>query len=143
MPSRCAAIQIWSQPSLCWKKHNEECWIIDIDSSNDRCGAVKNLCPCMTKSRPLGFWVSNRGRRLTIAERMRLQGMVPGSVNLTVPDTMVGAMLGNTMSVMEITRSVHCLVQLAATTNPYPYMSVTHLNHMLPAYQRNKSNGPL
>ena len=49
--------------------------ICDIDSSN--INWQLDCSPCLTHARSRGHWVSSRGRRQTINERLRLMGMNP------------------------------------------------------------------
>lgn len=73
--------------------------IIDIDSSKPRW--MVGCCPCITRARGgTGFYVPSRGRRLTLKERLRLQGL-PTSIlkhREGVTDRQLGQMIGNAMS---------------------------------------------
>jgi len=77
-----------------------EPWIIDCDSSGPRMKYVFDVTPCMTCSRAAGHWVTNRGRRMTKTEMMRLQGMKPESegFKVAVSDRQLGRQIGNAMS---------------------------------------------
>lgn len=74
---------------------------IDCESSPYRCTAMKGRTMCMTKSRPMGFWITSRARRANLDEMLRLQGMDPAAMNLKVPGVtrrQYGQMVGNAMS---------------------------------------------
>mmetsp|Transcript_73347 Transcript_73347/g.207856 ORF Transcript_73347/g.207856 Transcript_73347/m.207856 type:complete len:383 (-) Transcript_73347:115-1263(-) len=75
-----------------------EAWIVDCDSSENRMKYVKGVTPCMTCSRGAGHWVTNRGRRMTKTEMMRMQGMRPETFKLAVSETQLGKQIGNAMS---------------------------------------------
>ncbi|CAJ1397391.1 unnamed protein product [Effrenium voratum] len=72
-------------------------FILDIDASTPRSTAMRDRCPCMTKSRANGFWVSSRGRRMTIKEMLRCQGMEL-CFKQVVSNRVLGAHIGNAMS---------------------------------------------
>jgi DNA (cytosine-5)-methyltransferase 1 len=78
--------------------------IIDCDSTPSRSAWSVGFCPCLTARRGNGHWVTNRGRRLTHEEMMRLQGMNPNNFMIAVPESQLGKQLGNTMSVNVIER---------------------------------------
>ena len=60
-----------------------EPWLVDCDSSAGRMSFAFDVSPCLTSSRGNGHWITNRGRRMTKAEMMRLQGMpTPGPASL-------------------------------------------------------------
>jgi len=74
-------------------------FLVDVDSSTYRMKHMKDLAPCLTCSRGKGHWVTNRGRRLTKDEMMRLQGMNPASFKKAVSEAQLGKQIGNAMSV--------------------------------------------
>mmetsp|Transcript_79051 Transcript_79051/g.256372 ORF Transcript_79051/g.256372 Transcript_79051/m.256372 type:complete len:399 (+) Transcript_79051:59-1255(+) len=78
-----------------------EPWIVDIDSSEDRMKFMYDVTPCLTCSRAQGHWVTNRGRRLTKVEQMRLQAIrTPAEgFKVVVSDSQLGRQIGNAMSV--------------------------------------------
>ena len=80
-----------------------EPWCLDCDSSIGRGTALLNCSPCITRSRAAGHWISNRGRRFTMQEMMRLQG-VDASLRVVVPEMQFRRMLGNSMSVNVLER---------------------------------------
>ena len=75
-------------------------WVIDCDSSTNRMKYWKGLSPCLTYSRYKGHWITNRGRRLTLTERMRLMGMMTpdAGFKVVVSETQLGKQIGNAMS---------------------------------------------
>ena len=72
-------------------------FLIDIDASPKFRSYMEDRVMCMTKSRPLGFWISSRGRRMTVDEMLRLQGM-ERCFEQVVSDKVLGAQIGNAMS---------------------------------------------
>merc|ERR1711972_355450 len=82
----------------------QEAFIVDCDSSPNRSKYAHGVSPCITCSRGAGHWVTNRGRRLTKAEMMRLQGMNPTEFTVAVSESQLGKQLGNTMSVNVLER---------------------------------------
>jgi len=79
-------------------------WIVDCDSSPARSKSVDGVSPCITVSRGAGHWVTNRGRRMSKEEMMRLQGMNPKNFKVAVSECQLGKQLGNTMSVNVLER---------------------------------------
>jgi len=79
-------------------------FLVDIDSSTNRMKYTREVTPCLTCSRGGGHWVTNRGRRLTKAEMMRLQGMDPQTFKVAVSNTQLGKQIGNAMSVNVLER---------------------------------------
>jgi len=77
----------------------KEAFIVDCDSSAGRSKSVRGICPCITVGRGGGHWITNRGRRSTKEEMMRLQGMNPATFKVAVSEAQLGRQLGNTMSV--------------------------------------------
>merc|ERR1740121_2080166 len=62
--------------------------------------------PCLTCNRAGGHWITNRGRRLTKAEMMRLQGIATPAEGFVqrVSDPQLGKQIGNAMSVNVLER---------------------------------------
>mmetsp|Transcript_54869 Transcript_54869/g.172149 ORF Transcript_54869/g.172149 Transcript_54869/m.172149 type:complete len:326 (+) Transcript_54869:2-979(+) len=81
-----------------------EPWIIDCDSSSGRMKYYRDLAPCLTCARAAGYWVSNRMRRMTTTEMMRLQGMCPETFKKAVSERQLGTQIGNAMSVNVLER---------------------------------------
>ena len=80
-----------------------EPWCLDCDSSVGRGTALLNCSPCITRSRAAGHWISNRGRRFSLQEMMRLQG-VDELLQVVVPEMQFRRLLGNSMSVNVLER---------------------------------------
>jgi DNA (cytosine-5)-methyltransferase 1 len=80
-----------------------EPWAIDCDSSALRSRGCHDVSPCLTRSRGAGHWLTNRGRRMTVGEMLRLQGW-DGPFDRVVSDRQLGQQLGNAMSVNVIER---------------------------------------
>ena len=74
-------------------------YVFDIEGSNPQ--ANKGRCPCITRSRGgTGFYLPSRGRRMTLRERLRLQGL-PETYLLhreDISDRQLGLMIGDAMS---------------------------------------------
>ena len=86
----------------------DEDWIVDVDASDNYRGVRKNASPCMLASRDKGFWVTSRGRRLTLPEASRLQGLEPLTSRLLSNSQLFG-LLGNSMTrtvIVEVASSV-------------------------------------
>ena len=81
--------------------------IMEIDNSahgeSFSSSIMRGCSPCITRRRAQcgGHWVSTRGRRLSTAEMLRLQGMRPARfvVPPSVPTPAFHGMVGNSMSV--------------------------------------------
>jgi DNA (cytosine-5)-methyltransferase 1 len=73
--------------------------IMDVDGT--KCNYMVGRCPCITRSRGSArFFLPSRGRRLSLAEILRLQGL-PTSIlrhQGKISDRHLGAMVGNAMS---------------------------------------------
>ena len=80
-----------------------EPWCIDCDSSSGRGTAMLNCSPCITRNRAAGHWISNRGRRLSLQEMMRLQG-VDEYLRVVVTEIQFRRLLGNSMSINVLER---------------------------------------
>ena len=51
-----------------------ESWFINCGSSPE-CSSIRlGVTMCLTRSRPHGHWITNRGRYMNVEELMRLQG---------------------------------------------------------------------
>ena len=72
-------------------------YLIDVDASPKFRSYMDDKVMCMTKSRPCGFWISSRGRRMNLNEMLRLQGM-ERCFQQVVSDKHLGAQIGNAMS---------------------------------------------
>ena len=84
---------------------------------------MKDVSPCITRSRYKGHYISNVQRRMTIEEMCRFQGFNPTKLKHCVSDTELGHMLGNAMSVNIIERILFRVIrhmefaQLAGTVD--------------------------
>ena len=74
--------------------------VLDVDSSLERCHYMVDRCPCLIRSRPQGYWLLQRQRRMRVREMLRLQGMAhhANTLRQVVPDAALAAMIGNSMS---------------------------------------------
>jgi DNA (cytosine-5)-methyltransferase 1 len=74
--------------------------VIDIDSS--KMHWMHNISPCLTRARAsTGHYLPALGRRMTIHERLRLQGLpvrIHACCGKRVSDRQLGAMIGNSLS---------------------------------------------
>jgi len=74
--------------------------VVDIDASQPRW--MHGIAPCLTRARAAtGHYLPARGRRLTLKERLRLQGLPVPIHDLCdghVSDLQLGAMIGNSLS---------------------------------------------
>ena len=80
-----------------------EPWVIDCDSSAERSRGVLGISPCLTRSRGSGHWLTNRGRRMTTDEMLRLQGWF-GPFLQASTRAQLGSHLGNAMSINVVER---------------------------------------
>ena len=74
-------------------------YVFDLDGSKPH--AMKGRCPCITRSRGgSGFYLPSRGRRMTLGERLRLQGLPLAYLQHRqgISDRQLGMMIGNAMS---------------------------------------------
>ena len=92
-------------------------YVVDVDTSVEWrpkrfvCGRV----PCLTYSKTSGFWITNRGRRMTPAECMRIQG-ISARQTAGLPDGFIRACVGNSMTVCvvsAIARAAFSLVRFS------------------------------
>lgn len=88
--------------------------VIDIDGSRPHW--MVGCCPCITRARGgTGFYVPSRGRRLTVKEQLRLQGLPTVILNHRqgVTDRQLGQMIGNAMSGNVLCALVPCVLEAA------------------------------
>lgn len=74
-------------------------YVFDLDAARPH--AMKGRCPCITRTRGAnGFYLPSRGRRLTLGERLRLQGLPMAYLQHRqgISDRQLGMMVGNAMS---------------------------------------------
>jgi site-specific DNA-cytosine methylase len=88
---------------------SSECFVIDIDASKRFRSVMRGRSPCLLKSRTQGFYLTNRGRRMTIDEMSRLQGFQPVR-SKTVSRAGLAAMVGNAMNLTVTTRILACVL---------------------------------
>jgi len=95
-------------------------WIIDCDSSGPRMKYTLEVSPCLTCSRAGGHWITNRGRRMTKTEMMRLQAMhTPADgFKVAVSEPQLGKQIGNAMSVNVLERLFARLLPAAGLAAP-------------------------
>lgn len=95
-------------------------YVIDLDASVRFRSVMKDRTMCMTKSRASGFWVTTRGRRMTVDEMLRCQGM-ERCFKQVVSDRALGAQIGNAMSQNIIERLLIRLLPAAGlVSKEYP-----------------------
>ena len=88
----------------------EDPWVFGCDKSVG--AAMYNCSPCLTRARFAGHWLSSRGRRMSLREMARLQG-VPDDFPVTVSETEFRRQLGNMMSVNVLERILCSLLPAA------------------------------
>ena len=96
-----------------------EPWVFDIDSSIGRGRPSYDMVPCITRSRWQGHWVSNRGRRLSLTEMMRLQGF-PSTLPIVIDERDFRRCLGNCMSVNILLEIIKALDLVVSHWEPQP-----------------------
>ena len=99
--------------------------LADVDASKPT--LMRGRCPCITRARgSTGFLLLPQGRRLSIAERLRLQGLPTSILRHRVAsgcnDRQLGAMVGNAMSLNILER---VLVRLLPACGLAPGISLT------------------
>merc|ERR1719330_1914310 len=94
-----------------------EAYLVDCDSTTERFGWQKDRTPCITCGRANGHWITNRGRRLSKPEMMRLQGMEPEGFKVVVSQGQWGKQIGNAMSCNVLER---ILVRLLPAAGLHP-----------------------
>ena len=84
-----------------------EPYVVDVDASDRKSQVIKNLSPCITRSRCDGHWLLHRQRRMTPCEMLRLQGVDPTTFRQNVSDRSLGQQVGNAMSVNVVERLLY------------------------------------
>lgn len=92
-------------------------YVIDCDSSSGFSSAMRDKVPCMTASRGSGHWVTSRGRRMTMKEMLRCQGM-DDDIKQVVSNNILGAQIGNAMSQNVVERIMVRLLPLSGLVPP-------------------------
>eukprot|EP00440_Ansanella_granifera_P073881 gb/GFBE01080165.1/.p1 GENE.gb/GFBE01080165.1/~~gb/GFBE01080165.1/.p1 ORF type:complete len:382 (+),score=85.77 gb/GFBE01080165.1/:1-1146(+) len=95
------------------KKPLSNTFALDIDATPQWCTVMRDRTMCMTKSRPHGYWLTSRGRRMNLNEMLRCQGMQPGCFKQVVSDRAIGMQIGNAMSQNVIERILINLLPVA------------------------------
>lgn len=90
----------------------KETWVLDCDSSPGRVSSMYQMSCCMTRSRGQGHWVTSRGRRFTLVEQKRLQG-IPDDFPVFISEKAFAQHLGNAMSVNVLERVLVSLLPAA------------------------------
>jgi DNA (cytosine-5)-methyltransferase 1 len=91
--------------------------IVDCDFSPPLKGSfMENYSPCITRSRFKGHWITSKGRRFTLTEMLRLQGINPATFKKAVSDKALGQQIGNAMSVNVIERILIRVLRAANLT---------------------------
>ena len=85
--------------------------VADLGGSAVQVGV--RIAPCLTKSRGAtrSFWSIQHGRRLTVREMCRLQGLDPDWLNMSATPSQMGALLGNGYACTVIARVVAAAIQ--------------------------------
>ena len=78
-------------------------FVLDIDASQRFRSYMLDRSHCLLKSRPRGYYMSSRKRRITAAEIFKLQGFAPLPTG-AVSRCAIGGMLGNAMSLNVVVR---------------------------------------
>ena len=84
---------------------------------------MKDVSPCITRSRYKGHWITNVQRRMSLEEMCRFQGFDPTKIKQSVSNVEMGRMLGNAMSINIVERILFRVlrhmgfVQLASTVD--------------------------
>ena len=80
-----------------------------VDTNASKPIAMTRWTPTLTRARgrSLSWWSLQHGRKLTISELMRVQGVSPGSVVMNVSPQQMGGLLGNAFTKPVIDRTIH------------------------------------
>ena len=105
----------------------EQHFIIDIDSSKRFRSVMLDRSPCLLKARPRGFYISSRGRRMSVAEMCRLQGYEPFRTDV-VSSCALGGMLGNAMSLNVVPRLLAAVLPTVGLVSEVPLIEATGLD---------------
>ena len=91
---------------------SKQCYVIDVDATPQFRTVMLERSPCLLKSRALGYFLTIRGRRMTLNEMWRLQGFVPFSIS-SISKAAVAGMLGNTLTKTVVVRLLLSLLPAA------------------------------
>ena len=78
--------------------------VLDVDASPSFCGRPIDRSPCLTRARGQGLWLLSRGRRLSLPETARLQGLRYNAARWPGSATSGRRLLKNSMSPCVIER---------------------------------------
>ena len=101
------------------RHNNDDVIVVDIDAAKVHwmCG----VSPCLTRTRAAaGFYLPARGRRMTLAERFRLQG-IPLRVlqyRQGISDRQLGMMVGNALSLNVLERLLVRILRACGLRKP-------------------------
>jgi len=87
-------------------RHSEDDVIV-VDLDGSKVHWMRGISPCLTRSRAaVGFYLPSRGRRMTLVERLRLQGIPLGVLQCRqgISDRQLGMMVGNALSLNVLER---------------------------------------
>ena len=76
-----------------------EPWTVNVDASPGRAHVMFDRCPCLTRSRQHGHWVTNRGRFTLVSEMLQLQGLPVGIRRRGITDRQLASLIGNSICV--------------------------------------------
>ena len=100
----------------------QDAYFIDIESSVKFAGPPREYLGCLTAARgkTRGWWVTNRGRRLSLAEIFRFQGFNLNDFSTKgIRQSDLGHMAGNAMSTNVIERLLSRALYHASLTTAY------------------------
>jgi len=87
-----------------WDPTKKAC-VLDIDSSKMNWRHDESFCLTRSRGSTGGFFISNRGRRLSIKEQLRLQAFDPNRIKLdSITERQLAQAAGNAMTVSVIER---------------------------------------
>ena len=93
--------------------------VVDLDGS--KVHWMRGISPCLTRSRAaVGFYLPVRGRRMTLAERFRLQGIPLGVLKRRrgISDRQLGMMVGNALSLNVLERLLVRMLRACGLRKP-------------------------
>ena len=76
-----------------------ETYVLDIDASFRFLMVAREVCPTLTQSRPNGYWLTNKKRRMTSSEEFRVQGFPVDQIKALASRGQMGKLAGGAMSV--------------------------------------------
>ena len=101
------------------RRNNDDVIVVDIDAA--KVNWMYGVSPCLTRTRAaVGFYLPARGRRMTLAERFRLQG-IPLRVlqyRQGISDRQLGMMVGNALSLNVLERLLVRILRACGLRKP-------------------------